>query len=213
MPTTLARYVIKISKDNEEEDVRFVSFLWRILSPYIRRTNKKRGKREKIYAITEILLESDVRRRTRKRRRDDDEEDEEEEEGKKKRKLGSDNFLPDNFKIKFEAHDAYLVFYKPILFGSSSINFVGSRPKISPVAPFHSPTRMPQSLCVSITTSPTGYAMHNSVKPSFCSSSSKVNSRSVISDWSVSPETHFATHALFIIVWKKRELYFRCVSV
>jgi len=140
-------------------------------------------------------------------------EENEEEEGKKKRKLGSDNFLPDNFKIRFEAHDAYLVFYKPILFGSSSINFVGSRPKISPVAPFHSPTRMPQSLCVSITTSPTGYAMHKSVKPSFCSSSSKVNSRSVISDWSVSPETHFATHALFIIVWKKRELYFRCVSV
>ena len=212
MPTTLARYVIKISKDNEEEDILFVSFLWRILSPHISYKQKKREKRENIRDYG-ILLESDVRRRTRKRRRDDDEDEEEEEEGKKKRKLGSDNFLPDNFKIRFEVHDAYLVFYKPILFGSSSINFVGSRPKISPVAPFHSPTRMPQSLCVSITTSPTGYAMHNSVKPSFCSSSSKVNSRSVISDWSVSPETHFATHALFIIVWKKRELYFRCVSV
>ena len=85
--------------------------------------------------------------------------------------------------------------YKPILFGSSSINLVGSRPKISPVAPFHSPTRMPQSLCVSMTQSPTGYAMHNNVNPSFCSSSSKVNSKSVISDWSVAPETHFATHA------------------
>jgi hypothetical protein len=34
----------------------------------------------------------------------------------------------------------------------------------------------------------------------------------VISDWSVSPETHFATHALFIIVWKKRELYFFVAS-
>ena len=86
--------------------------------------------------------------------------------------------------------------YKPTLFGSSSINFVGSRPKISPVAPFHSPTRIPQSLCVSIATSPTGYAMHNNVNPSFCSSSSKVKSRSVMSDWSVAPETHFATHAL-----------------
>ena len=86
--------------------------------------------------------------------------------------------------------------YKPTLLGSSSINFVGSRPKISPVAPFHSPTRIPQSLCVSIATSPTGYAMHNNVNPSFCSSSSKVKSRSVMSDWSVAPETHFATHAL-----------------
>lgn len=57
-------------------------------------SKKKREKREN--ADYGILLEGDVRRRTRKRRRDDDDDD----EGKKKRKLGSDNFLPDNFKIK-----------------------------------------------------------------------------------------------------------------
>jgi len=47
MPTTLARYVIKVSKDNEEEDILFVSFLWRILSPYIRVQTKKEGKERK----------------------------------------------------------------------------------------------------------------------------------------------------------------------
>jgi len=46
-----------------------------------------------------ILLESDVRRRTRKKRRRDDDDDGD--EGTKKRKVASDNFLPDNFKIKF----------------------------------------------------------------------------------------------------------------
>ena len=39
---------------------------------------------------------------------------------------------------------------------SPSISLVGSRPPISPVAPFHSPTRIPQSLCVSSVMSPTG---------------------------------------------------------
>ena len=39
---------------------------------------------------------------------------------------------------------------------SPSISLVGSRPPISPVAPFHSPTRIPQSLCVSSVMSPPG---------------------------------------------------------
>jgi len=39
---------------------------------------------------------------------------------------------------------------------SPVMSLVGSRPEISPVAPFHSPTRMPQSLCVSSVMSPTG---------------------------------------------------------
>ena len=38
----------------------------------------------------------------------------------------------------------------------SDMSLVGSRPPISPVAPFHSPTRIPQSLCVSSVMSPTG---------------------------------------------------------
>jgi hypothetical protein len=70
--------------------------LWRILSPRrVPKTTSKKKREKRGNADYGILLEGDVRRRTRKRRRDDDND-----EGKKKRKLGSDNFLPDNFKIK-----------------------------------------------------------------------------------------------------------------
>ena len=65
----------------------------------------------------------------------------------------------------------------------SPIRGVGSRPVISPVAPFHSATRasIPSRSASQSPTSPLARAMHNNVIPSAISSSLSVNSKSVIS--------------------------------